>query len=162
MHQATFHLSSKAKPMPGRLSGTPACSHPRVLTPCIMSDLSHDPLIGPQGLVFRQYVPLETFEIGGNEMPMTNEWRCFFYKNTLVDFWFYGFITDNLDVVNAEDFSQNGLPVAQEATNLVSEFTNFLFLTWLKTTRAVGGSSKSMTAKCLVFRLFLWNVFTRT
>jgi hypothetical protein len=100
----------------------------------IMSDLSHDPLIGPQGLVFRQYVPLKTFEIGVNEMPMTNEWRCFFYKNTLVDFGFYWSIMDNLDVVNAEDFSQNGLPIAQEAANLVNEFTNFFVLDLAKDT----------------------------
>jgi hypothetical protein len=41
---------------------------------------------------------------------------------------------DNLDVINTTDFTQNGLPIAQEAADLVSEFTNFFVLDLAKDT----------------------------
>lgn len=89
----------------------------------IMCELSTDPLIGPQGLVFRQYVPLHTYEIGINGMPMTNEWRTFWYKDRMVDAGFYWSIMDDVD----ED---GQLPpaaesIARQAAEILSQHTNF-------------------------------------
>ena len=91
----------------------------------IMHELWHDPLIGSQGVVFRKYVPLKTYEIGVNGMPMTNEWRCFFYKDRLVDYGFYWATLDNMSLVDTAAFEKEGLKVAQEAAKLLSEFTTF-------------------------------------
>ena len=38
--------------------------------------------IREQGVVYRKYVPLRTFEIGLHGLRHTNEWRCFFYRDT--------------------------------------------------------------------------------
>lgn len=94
----------------------------------IMHDLWHDPLIGPQGLVFRKYIPLKTLEIGINGMPMTNEWRCFFYQDKLIDYGFYWATLDNLSLINEDEFIQNGLPLALKAAKIVSDFTNFFVI----------------------------------
>ena len=94
----------------------------------ISSELMQDPIIGPQGLVFRQYVPLKTFEIGINGMPMTNEWRCFFYKDKLVDYGFYWSSIDDLSVINEDHFVWSGLNLAKEAAGIISEFATFFVI----------------------------------
>jgi len=38
-----------------------------------ISKLLDDPLIKEQGIVIREYIPLETYEIGINGMRFTNE-----------------------------------------------------------------------------------------
>ena len=94
----------------------------------IMCELMHDPLIGPQGVVFRKYIPLQTYEIGINDMPMTNEWRCFFYKNKLVDCGFYWSTLDDLNVVDTLSFEKEGKKVAQEAANIVCDNATFFVI----------------------------------
>lgn len=99
------------------------------------AELSNDPFIGPQGLIFREYVPLETFEIGVNDIPMTNEWRIFFYKNTLITYAYYWGILDDLSIIEKikPDFIDNGIPFAKEVAKELSEFTNFFVLDVAKT-----------------------------
>lgn len=56
----------------------------------VASELANDPLIGPQGLVYREYIPLVTFEtcsISG--LPFTNEWRLFYYEGALLAAGYY-------------------------------------------------------------------------
>lgn len=91
----------------------------------IMHELWHDPLIGPQGVVFRKYVPLKTYEIGVNGMPMTNEWRCFFYMDQLIDAGFYWSSLDDMTKVDTESFNSEGLALAQKAADILSENTTF-------------------------------------
>lgn len=91
----------------------------------IMHELWHDPLIGPQGVVFRKYVPLKTYEIGLNGMPMTNEWRCFFYKEKLVDAGFYWSSLDDMTKVDTNSFYNEGMEVAKKAASILSENTTF-------------------------------------
>lgn len=55
----------------------------------IVHRLYDDPLISDQGLAIREYVPLRTFEVGINGMPVTNEWRCFFYHGELLSAGYY-------------------------------------------------------------------------
>ena len=45
----------------------------------IEGELMQDGLIGPQGGVIREYVPLKTLEVGLHGLPFANEWRFFFY-----------------------------------------------------------------------------------
>lgn len=91
----------------------------------IMHELWHDPLIGAQGVVFRKYIPLKTYEIGVNGMPMTNEWRCFFYKNQLVDAGFYWSSLDDMTLVDTDSFNSEGLALAQKAADILAENTTF-------------------------------------
>jgi hypothetical protein len=98
-------------------------------------ELSNDPFIGPQGLIFREYIPLETFEIGVNDIPMTNEWRLFFYKNQLITYGYYWGIIDDTSFIDRAmpDFKENGLPFAQKISEIISENTNFFVLDIAKT-----------------------------
>ncbi len=91
----------------------------------ITSELLNDPLIGPQGLVYRKFIKLETFEIGINDMPMTNEYRCFFYKGVLVDYGYYWSILDDLSKINYKEFEEFGLPFAKDIAQIIKEYTNF-------------------------------------
>ena len=91
----------------------------------IMHELWHDPLIGPQGVVFREYVPLVTYEVGINGMPMTNEWRVFFYRNKLIDYGYYWSTLDDQSVVDLKRFESDGLRLAKEAALRISDFTSF-------------------------------------
>ena len=77
----------------------------------LIGDLSQDPLIGPQGLVVREYVPLVTYEhdpISG--LPITNEHRFFFHKTTLLCHGYYW--------VTASDETQKQAHVTQETLDL--------------------------------------------
>jgi hypothetical protein len=99
------------------------------------SDLANDPFIGPQGLLIRQYVPLETLEIGINGTPITNEWRLFFYKDTLLAYGYYWAIIDDLALVEAAraDFEGRGLPFAKMVAGVLQEHANFFVIDVAKT-----------------------------
>lgn len=101
----------------------------------LSAELMNDPFIGPQGLIVREYIPLETFEFGVNDIPMTNEWRIFFYKNKMITYAYYWGILENLNIIEQiqPDFIQNGLPFAQQVAQEISEFTNFFVLDIAKT-----------------------------
>lgn len=62
----------------------------------IGGDLIEDQYIGQQGVIYRKYIPLETYEIGINNLPFTNEWRVFCYKDQILSYGYYWSIaTDN-------------------------------------------------------------------
>ncbi len=56
--------------------------------------LKEDSDIKEQGVVYRRYVPLKTFEIGRNGLPYTNEWRLFYYGSTLLNAGYYWSVGD--------------------------------------------------------------------
>lgn len=91
----------------------------------ITSELLNDPLIGPQGLAYRKFIPLETFEMGINDIPMTNEYRCFFYKGILIDYGYYWSILDDYSRINDKSFEEYGLPFVNEIAQIIKEYTNF-------------------------------------
>lgn len=45
--------------------------------PVVARRLLDDSLIQDQGVIIREYVPLKSFGLGLNELPITNEWRTF-------------------------------------------------------------------------------------
>ena len=55
----------------------------------VANRLLDDSFIRDQGLVIREYIPLEQFDIGIGGVPITNEWRFFFYFGRLVDYGYY-------------------------------------------------------------------------
>lgn len=98
-------------------------------------DLLNDPLIGEQGVIIRQYEPLETFEIGLNDLPMTNEWRLFFYQEELLSYGYYWAIIDDLEKVQkaTADFEQTGIPFAKKIASILKNNTNFFVIDIAKT-----------------------------
>lgn len=101
----------------------------------IYSELMNDSFIGSQGVIVRAYHPLETFEIGINDIPMTNEWRLFFYKNRLLSFGYYWSMIDDLSYIEKAkaDFMEKGLPFAQQVANIIKEKVNFFVIDIAKT-----------------------------
>lgn len=51
--------------------------------------LKEDMLLETQQIYIREYVPLKTYTIGWNSLPITEEYRCFVYNNTLLASGFY-------------------------------------------------------------------------
>lgn len=83
----------------------------------VAAALRADGLIGPQGVVYRQYVPLETFETSAvSGMPFSNEWRIFYYRGKrLAHGYYWSGIDDWALVDNATpNFLSEGLPFADE------------------------------------------------
>lgn len=55
----------------------------------ICQSLLDDALIAEQGLVVRKFVPLKTFMVGMNGLPITNEWRFFCLDQEVLAFGYY-------------------------------------------------------------------------
>jgi hypothetical protein len=55
----------------------------------VRKNLYDDPFIAEQGLVVREFVPLESFAVDLNGMPVTNEWRFFFLNGKEIAGGFY-------------------------------------------------------------------------
>jgi len=76
--------------------------------------------IREQGVVYRRFVPLKTYEIGHNGLPYTNEWRFFFLKDRLLS---YGYYWSMADTVSQAEFSPRALELANEIAGIASRFT---------------------------------------
>lgn len=91
----------------------------------VAAALRSDGLIGPQGVVYRQYVPLETFETSAvSGMPFSNEWRIFYLRGQrLAHGYYWSGIDDWSHVERATpEFLANGLPFADSvAARLVEK-----------------------------------------
>jgi hypothetical protein len=84
--------------------------------------LKEDTDIREQGVVYRKYVPLKTYEIGHNGLPYTNEWRFFFLKDRLLSkgyYWSMG------DCVGRAEFHPRASALAAEIARIASRFTTF-------------------------------------
>lgn len=90
----------------------------------IANDLLNDPLIGPQGVIVRKYVPLVTYEIGINGLPFTNEWRFFFYGRNIMCYNYYWSIADG--VPGTIDF--DGINFAKKIAKIISTKVPFFVI----------------------------------
>jgi len=88
----------------------------------IACELKTDSLIGTQDIIFRKYEPLKTFEILLNELPVTNEWRTFFYKDTLLC---SGYYWSNAECPEKGSFDLKGIRIAKEVAKIISKRNNF-------------------------------------
>jgi len=57
--------------------------------PVKANKLLDDTLIGQQGIVVREYVPLKKLDEGMNGLPISNEWRVFYLNGKIIDYGFY-------------------------------------------------------------------------
>ena len=93
--------------------------------------LYDDPLISHQGLVFREYVPLEVIEEGINGLPFTNEWRFFFYKEKELG---HGFYWSNCSPENQlQNIDEKGKEIAHEAAKIIKKYIDFFVIDVAKT-----------------------------
>lgn len=91
--------------------------------------LSRDKLLNEQSIVYRKYEQLETFEIGINGLPFTNEWRFFFYKDTMLSYGYYWSIAEKTDY----KIEQSCIDFANKIASTISFGTNFFVLDVAKT-----------------------------
>jgi len=91
----------------------------------IACDLHNDSLIGEQDIIFKEYVPLKTFEKGINDLPFTNEWRVFFYKSKALCSGYYWSISENAEDINRQNIPNDALQLAQTCANIISNNVNF-------------------------------------
>lgn len=85
----------------------------------IASELMNDPLIGPQGVIYRKYEPLVKLQEGINGLPFTNEWRFFFYREHLLSHAFYWSQSDIQGTMTDDgvEFAMNIAKIAKESVN---------------------------------------------
>lgn len=91
--------------------------------------LSEDALISEQGIVIREYVELENFGLSVANFPFANEWRLFFYKNTLLTHFYYWSACEN----KPKQLEKAGFNFAQEIAQIISQKTNFFVIDIAKT-----------------------------
>jgi hypothetical protein len=90
-------------------------------------------MIANQGIVYREYVPLEILEkttIPG-AFNFVNEWRCFFYQDLLLECGYYWTMAQEETIRNAK--RSGALTIATEAAKLLAEKTNFFVVDVAKT-----------------------------
>jgi hypothetical protein len=83
--------------------------------PTVAARLMDDELIRGQGLVVRQYVPLQKLGEGINALPFTNEWRFFVMDGEILTGAFYW------STIDTEDLPFDPLVPPSEATALVQK-----------------------------------------
>jgi hypothetical protein len=91
----------------------------------IAADLSGDGLIGPQGVIYRKYVPLRTFEVGLNGLPFTNEFRFFFLREQCLSYGYYWSSADDLSLGRV---SPDAIALAHRIAKIVAEHVAFFVL----------------------------------
>lgn len=102
----------------------------------IAAELRCDGLLSQQGIIIRQYVPLETFEVSDiNGMPFSNEWRIFYYQGKRLAYGYYWSIIDDWTPVQeaTQNFLQEGLVFADEVANRLIDKIPFVVIDIAKT-----------------------------
>lgn len=87
--------------------------------------LKTDSEISEQGVVYRKYVPLKTFEVGVNGLPHTNEWRFFYLKEQCLSYGYYWSLADCLDDAKLKP---EGLALADKLAAIAAKQTSFFTL----------------------------------
>ena len=95
----------------------------------VIERLHDDTFISEQGVVIREFCPLEEVdEPGLNGLPITNEWRFFYLYGKLLA---YGFYWPYSEVV--PEMEQTGLDFADQQAAILSQHVDFFCLDIAKT-----------------------------
>lgn len=103
----------------------------------LAAELATDGLISQQGIIVRQYVPLETFEVGVTGTPFTNEWRIFYYRGRRLAHGYYWGNLDDWSKVDAAqpEFESAGLAFADAVAARIRDKIGFVVIDVAKTTQ---------------------------
>lgn len=93
----------------------------------VTKKLNSDGLVGTQQLIYRQYVPLKTYEVGINGVRFTNEWRFFFYKNRMLSYGYYWSSASD-ETLKKATIDEDGINFAKSIANRVCEYAKFFVL----------------------------------
>jgi len=93
----------------------------------IASELANDAVIGgSQDIIYREYIPLKTFErcsISG--LPYTNEYRFFFYKEQMLTHGYYWSVAENPEQYQV---SEKGMQFARDLALRAAKHCTFFVL----------------------------------
>lgn len=95
--------------------------------------LMDDTHIISQGLIIREYIPLISYGEDINGLPITNEWRFFFYKDKLLSYGWYWAIYPDIFELHRPAISSDAIALAQEIAHTVSKSANFFVLDMAQT-----------------------------
>lgn len=123
-HEGPFVVKGRTNSRKGNWSTKMFAKNKRTAVE-IAAELASDPLIGPQGVIYRRYIPLVTYEIGINEQPFTNEWRFFYYRNERLC---YGYYWTQMSDPSKAEMTEKGLMFADKIAGIAKEHTNFFVL----------------------------------
>ena len=88
----------------------------------VLYRLHDDSLISTQDIVIREYVPLVKLEEGINGLPVTNEFRFFFYKGELIVGGYYWSWHEGAESIAVPD---GAIEKAHEASERIKDKTSF-------------------------------------
>ncbi len=87
------------------------------------------PAIAEQGIVYREYVPLKTFEVSPyNGLRVTNEWRLFFWGKKLLASGYYWSNMASEESIKKAELTDDGLSLAFKCADIASKYVNFFVL----------------------------------
>jgi len=87
--------------------------------------LKEDGDLQEQGVVFRRYVPLRTFEVIRNGLPVTNEWRFYYYRTERLGYGYYWSISD---AHASAQVSSGAVALADQIAAIAARFATFFTL----------------------------------
>lgn len=99
----------------------------------IAERLMDDAHIISQGLMVREYIPLVSYGEDINGLPITNEWRFFFYKEELLSYGWYWAIYPNIFSEKHPEIPNDAIMLTKEIAKIVSKNTNFFVLDMAQT-----------------------------
>lgn len=98
--------------------------------------LHQNEMLAHQGIVYREYIPLEIIEKSciPNSFNFVNEWRCFFYKTKMLAMGYYWTMAEeeSIERANKQDLC-DARDKAYEAASKLSKHTNFFVVDIAKT-----------------------------
>lgn len=121
----------------------------------IATKLACDGLIGEQQIVYREYIPLKTLEVGINGLPFSNEWRFFFYKEKELCRGFYWSCSEKMGKIN-----KRGIETAHHCAKIIAKYTNFFVVDVAETEKGdwicieVNDAQMSGLSECNAYELY--------
>lgn len=93
----------------------------------VASVLAQDSEIGRQGIVYREHVALNVFERDFNGLPITNEWRFFFWRTMEIARGYYWSQASDETKMKAS-LDEEGIRVARRAARIAAERATFFVI----------------------------------
>ena len=90
----------------------------------VIRNLMIDPLIREQGVVVREYVPLKKLDESINGLPVSAEWRCFFYKEEMIASGFYWSTHEDC----AREMPEGAFQLAKTVAKIISQKATFFVI----------------------------------
>lgn len=92
----------------------------------VINRLYGNPFIEPQGLIVRKYIPLKKLAVGFNDLPITEEYRLFYYKDKMIAGGFYwATLYSKMEWMTVPTA---GIDFANTIAEIAKEHTNFFVI----------------------------------